>query len=71
MGSGTLYRIPLRMSGPVREIYRVLGLKRRVEVTEITSLTKYRHRIPKCPATTGISRDVPDAQTLLQETRDD
>ena len=69
--TGTLYRMPLPLSGPIREIYRALGLQRRVETTEITSLAKYRHRIPKCPAYTWESRHVPDAQTLLQETEED
>lgn len=71
MDTGALYRMPLRMSGPVRDIYRALGLKRRVETTEITSLAKYRHRIPKCHVLMGDSRDIPDAQTLRQEEAED
>jgi hypothetical protein len=71
MESGALYRMPLRMSGAVREIYRALGLTRHVGTTEITSLAKYRHRIPKCDLRTETSRDIPDAERLRQEEADD
>lgn len=46
--TGILYRLPVRMSASAREIYKALGLRRSSEPTEITSLPKYRHRIPKC-----------------------
>lgn len=41
-----LYRFPSRLSKEAREIYKALGLKRGLEATEITSVVKYRRRIP-------------------------
>jgi hypothetical protein len=41
-----LYRFPSRLPKDAREIYKALGLKRGMEPTEITSLVKYRRRIP-------------------------
>ena len=64
--SGTLYRMPLGLKGSGREIYRALGLKRQVEPTEITSLAKYRHHIPKCALVVGTCRPIPDGQTFSQ-----
>ena len=64
--SGTLYRMPLGLKGSGREIYRALGLKRQVEPTEITSLAKYRHHIPKCALVVGTCRPIPDDQPFSQ-----
>jgi hypothetical protein len=65
--SGALYRMPLALTGLGREIYRALGLRRRVETTEITSLAKYRHRVPRCAMEVGTSRSIPHDQDLLPE----
>ena len=65
--SGALYRMPLALTGLGREIYRALGLRRRVETTEITSLAKYRHRVPRCAMEVGTSRSIPHGQNLPPE----
>jgi transposase len=44
-----LYRFPSRLSKDAREIYKALDLKRGMEPTEITSMVKYRRRIPNLP----------------------
>jgi hypothetical protein len=44
--SEKLYRFPSRLSKDAREIYKTLDLQRRMEATEITSMVKYRRRIP-------------------------
>jgi transposase len=41
-----LYRFPSRITKDAREIYKALGLKRGMEPTEITSMVKYRRRVP-------------------------
>ena len=65
--SGALYRMPLALTGLGREIYRALGLRRRVETTEITSLAKYRHRVPRCAMEVGTSRSISHDQDLPPE----
>jgi hypothetical protein len=41
-----LYRFPSRLPKDAREMYKALDIKRGMEPTEITSLVKYRRRIP-------------------------
>ena len=44
-----MYRFPGRLSKDAREIYKALGLERKMTPTEITSMVNYRRRIPNLP----------------------
>ena len=44
-----MYRFPSRLSKDAREIYKALGLERKLTPTEITSMVNYRRRIPNIP----------------------
>ena len=44
-----MYRFPSRLCKDAREIYKALGLERKLTPTEITSMVNYRRRIPNIP----------------------
>lgn len=66
--TGKLYRLPVRMGEKSREIYKAVGLKRTGAPTEITSLVKYRHRIPKCEGPKLPTREMSENEDAAEET---